>query len=59
MGGVSWEQFGEEFKELRTAHAIELKPLADKIGCDSNQIVNMEQKKELPSLNCLNKISEI
>lgn len=56
---ISWELFGEELKELRKAYAIEVKPLADKVGCDSNQIINMEQKKEIPSLYCLNKISKI
>lgn len=43
---ISWELFGEELKELRKAHAIEVKSLADKVGCDSNQIINMEQKKK-------------
>lgn len=46
MVGISWGLFGEELKELRKAHAIEVKSLADKVGCDSNQIINMEQKKK-------------
>lgn len=46
MIGFSWGLFGDELKRLRIDLAKDISLLADKIGCDINQIENLEQKKK-------------